>query len=158
MSTKETIIYLVIFLSVLALYLIVANIRRVKKEKLAKESNETLGKTEGSAESPVQNEPVTDDSECCGQHEVCEKTTLLNTKIKPEYYDDEELDVLKDRLVDSYTPEELAKLREVFDTLMEKDVAGWLRSLQLREIELPEDIKEEALLIVGDLRSRANEK
>lgn len=153
MNTQETVVCLVIFLIVLVVYLIIANIRRIKNEKLEQEVNADVVKNEHSAE--PQNP---DDSECCGQHEVCEKTTLLNTKIKPEYYDDEELDVLKDRPVDSYTAEELSKLREVFETLMEKDVAGWLRSLQLREIQLPEDLKEEALLIVGDLRARANEK
>ncbi|MBO5863640.1 MAG: phospholipase, partial [Paludibacteraceae bacterium] len=44
-------------------------------------------------ESPAaQNEVPTDDSGCCGAHEVCEKDSLLNTQNKFEYYDDEELD------------------------------------------------------------------
>ena len=37
-------------------------------------------------------------------------------------------------------------------------MAGWLRSLQLRNVALPDDIKEEALFIVGDLRDRENVK
>ena len=97
-------------------------------------------------------------SECCGQHEVCEKTNLINTNLKYEYYDDEELDALSGKNPEDYTDEELAQLREVFETLKEYDVAGWLRSLQLRNIILPEDIKEDALLIVGDLRERENAK
>ena len=32
------------------------------------------------------------DSECCGAHEICEKTGKYNPKFQPEYYDDEELD------------------------------------------------------------------
>ena len=33
------------------------------------------------------------DAECCGQHEVCEKESLLAAVSKKiEYYDDEELD------------------------------------------------------------------
>lgn len=156
MSARETILYLLIFLAVLVVYLVIANIRRIKKSKIANVSSVVSGATSASADNSHEQEVA--DDECCGQHEVCEKTTLLNTKIKPEYYDDEELDDLKGRSVDSYSKEDIAKLREIFDTLLETDVAGWLRSLQLREIELPDDIKEEALLIVGDLRARANEK
>ncbi|MBR4971111.1 MAG: DUF1015 family protein, partial [Paludibacteraceae bacterium] len=40
----------------------------------------------------------------------------------------------------------------VFYTLKEFDVAGWLKSLQLRGVELPEKIKEEALLIISERR------
>ena len=32
------------------------------------------------------------------------------------------------------------------------EVAGWVRSLQLRGIELPDGIKDEVLLIVGERR------
>ena len=36
---------------------------------------------------------VTVDSECCGQHQICEKESLLAAVSKQiEYYDDEELD------------------------------------------------------------------
>ena len=38
-------------------------------------------------------------------------------------------------------------------SLSEKDVPGWCRSLQLRGIELPEDVREEALLIVKERRA-----
>ena len=89
---------------------------------------------------------------------MCEKTNLINTNLKIEYYDDEELDALSGKDPEDYTEEEIAQLREVFETLKEYDVAGWLRSLQLRNIALPDDIKEEALFIVGDLRDRENVK
>lgn len=158
MSTEQTIFYFAIFLVVLVAYLVLANMRRLKKKKEAEALSQVSDEAETQTAADTHDVQSQDDSECCGQHEVCEKTTLLNTKLKPEYYDDEELDVLSGREVDSFTPEEIVKLREVFETLLDKDVAGWLRSLQLREIELPEDIKEEALLIVGDLRARANEK
>ena len=32
------------------------------------------------------------------------------------------------------------------------EVAGWVRSLQLRGIELPDEVKDEVLLIVGERR------
>ena len=43
-------------------------------------------------------------------------------------------------------------IREVFNTLHAKDVPGWVRSIQLRNIQLPLDIREEALLIVVERR------
>lgn len=98
--------------------------------------------------------PVVTDGECCGQHLVCERETLLQTNAKVEYYDDEELDALAGIAPEDYTEEQHQMIREVFDTLQENDVPGWVRSLQLRNIQLPADIREEALLIVVERRSR----
>ena len=36
--------------------------------------------------------------------------------------------------------------------MQEVDVAGWSRSLQLRGIELPDELKDELFLIVGERR------
>lgn len=94
------------------------------------------------------------DGECCGQHLVCERETLLQTNAKIEYYDDEELDSLADIDPQNYTQEQYQAIREVFDSLMEKDVPGWCRSIQLRNIQLPQDIREEALLIVRERRQK----
>lgn len=92
------------------------------------------------------------DGECCGQHLVCERETLLQTNAKPEYYDDEELDALAGIPAKQYTPAQCKQIQDVFDTLQEKDVAGWVRCLQLRNIELPAEVREEALLIVCERR------
>ncbi|NDV46510.1 phospholipase [Paludibacter sp. 221] len=92
------------------------------------------------------------DSECCGAHEVCEKESLLNSSNKVVYYDDEELDALSGKSPSAFTKEQINQLSEVFYTLRESDVAGWLRSLQMRQIELPDELKEEALLIVRERR------
>lgn len=90
---------------------------------------------------------------CCGMHIVCEKTNL--SPVTPEiiYYDDEELDRFRGRSADSYTPEETEEFREVLMTLLPEDVAGWARSIQLREITLPPEIRDELLMIVSDLRN-----
>ncbi|WP_308558665.1 hypothetical protein [uncultured Porphyromonas sp.] len=56
------------------------------------------------------------------------------------YYDDEELDVLAHRPIESYTDAELAMLREVAETLLETDYEGWLKSLSMRGILLPPEI------------------
>lgn len=92
------------------------------------------------------------DEECCGAHEVCDKDSLLNSNIDIIYFDDEELDHLSDISPEQYTDIQRNMVAEVFYTLKESDVAGWLRSLQLRNIQLPSDIKEEALLIVSERR------
>ena len=76
------------------------------------------------------------DVECCGQHEVCERDSLLAAVSKKiEYYDDEEL------------------FRDVLYTTLDVEVAGWVRSLQLRGIELPDDLKDEVFLIIGERRN-----
>lgn len=96
---------------------------------------------------------ATDDSGCCGAHLVCERETLLQTNAEIVYYDDEELDELAGINPQDYTLAQHDAIADVFHTLQEKDVPGWCRSLQLRHIELPFDIREEALLIVRERRS-----
>lgn len=100
-------------------------------------------------------EPIVNpaDMECCGQHEVCEKESLLAAISKQiEYYDDEELDRFKGRSGDEYTEEETEEFRMVYSTLRSEEVAGWVRSLQLRQVNLPDDVKDEVFLIVGERR------
>ena len=96
---------------------------------------------------------VTVDSECCGQHQICEKESLLAAVSKQiEYYDDEELDRFKGRPSDGYSEEEIEEFRDILYSMQEVDVAGWSRSLQLRGIELPDELKDELYLIVGERR------
>lgn len=96
---------------------------------------------------------VTVDSECCGQHQICEKESLLAAVSKQiEYYDDEELDRFKSRPSDGYSEEEIEEFRDILYSMQEVDVAGWSRSLQLRGIELPDELKDELFLIVGERR------
>ena len=111
-------------------------------------------KKDTSAPEKTPTKTAVSDGECCGQHLVCERETLLQTNAKVEYYDDEELDALAGIAPEDYTEEQHQMIREVFDTLQEKDVAGWVRSMQLRNIQLPADIREEALLIVVERRSK----
>ncbi|MCD7923467.1 MAG: phospholipase [Bacteroides sp.] len=93
------------------------------------------------------------DVEYCGQHEVCEKESLLAAVSKKiEYYDDEELDRFRGRSSDGYNDEEVEEFREVMYTCKEDEVAGWSRSLQLRGVELPDELKDELFLIVGERR------
>lgn len=70
-----------------------------------------------------------------------------------EYYDDEELDAWKGIEPDSYTPEQIELFREIFYTLRPEDVPGWVRSLQLRQIAVPESLRDEILLVVNEQRT-----
>lgn len=87
---------------------------------------------------------------CCGQHAVCEKELLMKAASEPvEYFDDEELDRFIGRAADAYTAEEEDEFREVLYTTLTHEVGDWLRSLQLRGIELPEGLRDEALMLIG---------
>jgi hypothetical protein len=36
--------------------------------------------------------------------------------------------------------------------MRQEEVAGWIRSLQLRQVNLPDEVKDEVFLIVGERR------
>lgn len=94
-----------------------------------------------------------EDMECCGQHETCEKDSLLAAISKQiEYYDDEELDRFRGKESNSYSEKEVDEFRDVLYTMKDDEVAGWVRSLQLRSVEIPDDLKDEVFLIVGERR------
>lgn len=93
------------------------------------------------------------DGECCGAHEVCDMDTLLTSSEKIEYFDDEELDELSEKNPYELTEAQFNQLSDVFYTLKENEVAPWLRSLQLRRIQLPIELREQALMIVSERRS-----
>ena len=93
---------------------------------------------------------------CCVQHETCEKDSLLAAVSKKiEYYEDEDLDRFIGTAADAYSENEVEEFREVLYTLQEVEVAGWIRSLLLRGIELPDALKDEAFLILGERRIHA---
>ena len=115
--------------------------------------NRQIQKKIESGELKAAPEIVEADAECCGQHEICEKESLLAAVSKKiEYYDDEELDKYIGTAPDAYTPEQEDEFRDVFYTMQDTDVAGWVRSLQLRGIALPNNIKDEIFLIIGERR------
>ena len=137
---------LILFVCLGIAILIIFEVRARKAKRNAELLNEAQQVIDVAAEE--RNE----DDGCCGEHLVCERETLLQTNAKIEYYDDEELDQLIGIAVEDYTDEQYQMIREVFDTLKASDVPGWVRSIQLRNIQLPLDIREEALLIVVERR------
>lgn len=136
--------YLIIGLCVLAFVAMFAGWLRNRKLQKQLESGEI---TELPSIKDVE------DMECCGQHETCEKDSLLAAVSKNvEYYNDEELDRFRGRGSEDYSEEETEEFREVLYTMKEVEVAGWVRSLQLRAVELPDGVKDEVFLIVGERR------
>lgn len=91
--------------------------------------------------------------ECCGAHEICEAETLLTLKDDIIYYSDEELDAYRGIEPDDYSKEQIDEFRDVLLTLQMHEVTGWLKSLQLRRVEIPTVIREEALMIVEEFRN-----
>jgi len=89
---------------------------------------------------------------CCGAHEVCESETLLSNTDKIIYYEDEELDSYAGKSKNSFTDDQTEEFRDVLYSLKEEEVSAWLKSLRLRNITIPDIIKEEALMIVSERR------
>ena len=98
-------------------------------------------------------EDEADSEDCCGMHMTCERDSLL-TAVSSEviYYDDEELDRFRGRGADDYSDEEIEEFRDVLLTLLPDDIAGWGRSIQMRDINLPTSIRQELLMIVAEAR------
>ncbi len=111
-------------------------------------SNKPKGNNEVEEEE-VKEVPV----DCCGAHEVCEADSLLSSSDKIDYYNDEELDRFRGTKPHLYSDEAIEEFRDVLYTLKEREVAGWMKSIQLRQIQLPEIIREEALMIVEERRN-----
>ncbi len=66
-----------------------------------------------------------------------------------EYFDDEELDRFKRRPSDKYDDDEAAEFAEVMYTMKPEEVKDWLVSLQRRDVNLPDQLKDEAIMLAG---------
>ena len=87
---------------------------------------------------------------CCGAHEVCEHPAdELN--VEPEYFDDEELDRFERKLSHEYSDDEADEFRDIFYTLLDEEKSLWLRSLRMRHIGLPQQVKKEMLEVMKAL-------
>ena len=126
--------------------------RRKGKTLTGKDISESPAHQENQTDTEAGQEIPDHGELCCGRHLVCEKTGLLPLSTDIVYYDDEELDRFNGRLPESYTPEEEEEFREILMTLLPHDVAGWSRSITMRQINLPLNVREELLMIVNDLR------
>lgn len=123
-------IYIVIAILIIGIFVYV-NIRwNAKKEFPATSGNN--------------DEPVAVVSDCCGAHEVCEFNEADYNEEIITYFNDEELDVLRNVRESDLTAEQIDSLREVLYTLNPREISKWLTSLGRRHIHLPDILKQEA--------------
>ncbi|MCF0202575.1 MAG: hypothetical protein HUK08_04345 [Bacteroidaceae bacterium] len=109
-----------------------------------------LGST-GLEDALKKNPPASDCGACDGNNSKCEQECMMEAATKPiEYFDDEELDVYAGRQSDSYTDEEAEQFREILCSMKQNEVKEWNRSLILRNINVPNQIKDELLLLISD--------
>lgn len=86
---------------------------------------------------------------CTGSDSQCEQLCMMEAATRPiEYYDDEELDRYQGRGSNSYTDEEVAEFADILYTMQPSDVAGWSRSLTLRHIQLPDQLRDEVIMMI----------
>ena len=87
---------------------------------------------------------------CNGENDKCEQECMMEAATKPiEYFDDEELDAFKDRSSDGYTDEEVEQFCYVLNTMPQEEIRDWCRSLHLRGIEIPDQLKDEVYMMMG---------
>ena len=103
-------------------------------------------------EQTEQPEPAVPAGECCGKHAVCEKQKLAEARMRSaRYFDDEELDRYKGRNSSEYTYQEVEEFRYVMYTMRQDEVREWMECLQAREIELPDELKEECYSMMNEI-------
>lgn len=85
---------------------------------------------------------------CCGRHLICEKPLSPKIGEKIIYYDDEELDRFSGRDANDYSSDEIEEVRNVMTTLLPEDIPGWVRSIQLRGINLPAALRDELFILL----------
>ena len=81
---------------------------------------------------------------------MCEQECMMKAATEPiEYFDDEELDEYRGRGSDAYTDEEAEQFREVMLTMRPDEIAAWGRSLRLREVSLPDQVKDDYTMLIS---------
>jgi len=100
--------------------------------------------------SEIGNEPATVASDCCGAHEVCEFDEADFNEEIIMYFEDEELDVLRNVRENDLTADQIDHLREVLYTLKPHEISKWMTSLGRRHIHLPAILKQEAVQLASE--------
>ncbi len=90
-------------------------------------------------------------SKCVGVDGMCEQDCFLEAATKEiEYFDDEELDRFAGRPADEYNSEEVEEFSNVLYTMQPNEVKQWNRSLVLRGINIPNQLKDELIAMIAD--------
>ena len=89
-------------------------------------------------------------SDCCGAHEICEFDSSVFDQDQIIYFDDEELDELRNVREEQLTEKQIEDLREVLYTLQTNDIGKWITSLASRRIHLPAILQQEARQLMSE--------
>ena len=90
-----------------------------------------------------------DCSSCDGTDDKCEQVCMMEAATREiEYYDDEELDRVRGRQSNQYNDEEAEEFANILYTMQPQEAKGWNRSLILREINVPNQIKDELITMI----------
>ena len=88
---------------------------------------------------------------CLGDNPKCEQVCMMEAATRDiEYFDDEDLDRFQGREGNAYSDEEAEEFREVLLTMRESEVKDWSRSLTLRGIQVPDQVKDEFLMLLDN--------
>lgn len=101
--------------------------------------------------SDSEEESVTSDNDCSscnGNSSTCEQICMMEAATKAiEYFDDEELDKFQGKAAENYSDSDVEEFSQVLYTLPPNEVKDWGRSLTLRGINLPNQLKDEFYLM-----------
>ena len=90
-------------------------------------------------------------SSCGGTNDKCTRECMMEAAINDiEYFDDEELDAFAGRPSNRYEQEEVDMFSTILYTMHAEEVEDWCRSLALRHIELPDELKDEVVMMIND--------
>lgn len=109
------------------------------------------GQSDSLSQQPERTDCRKDDGNSeCGVSCFCDDRWLkrLDSGEEDWYYNDEELDCFKGRSGDDYNDAETEIFAEVLHTLKPNEVKDWLHCISLRGIELPYELKDEAILLM----------
>ena len=88
---------------------------------------------------------------CNGDDSRCEQECMLEAATKQvEYFDDEDLDRFAGKPSDSYSEEEVEEFREVLYTMQREEAKAWNRSLILRQVNVPDQLKDELIMMMEE--------
>ena len=101
-----------------------------------------------SVDPELQSRPLT--SDCCGAHEICEFDESIFDPDEIIYFNDEELDELKNINPDQFSDQQINEIREVLYSLRTEEINKWLISIHRRHIHLPNILLQEARLLISE--------
>ncbi|MGI6222603.1 MAG: hypothetical protein ACOYJG_03225 [Prevotella sp.] len=100
---------------------------------------------------PVVQPKATSCATCDGINAKCEQECMMEAATKDVvYFNDEELDAYRGRQSNQYTDKEADEFADVMYTMRPEEVKEWNRSLILRGVNMPDQIKDEFISLVNE--------